>query len=171
MGPHGSSRCGRQPVVHIDGQASRLRRDHDRRKYRSAARRRSISEDHLRELIASQGAPRRPTKSNSGDPSSAKSRVRTHPETLHGSPPRDQASRENPRPSLSNDSVHDRAGQLQDPKGRVERSRGGHGWGCGAWLDGEEQFGEGLRDPMSMMRYALKLWIGDLHEGAAHLPH
>ena len=55
-------------------------------------------------------------------------------------------------------------------KGRVERSRGGHGWGCGAWLDGEEQFGEGLRDPMSMMRYALKLWIGDLHEGATAMP-
>ena len=60
---------------------------------------------------------------------------------------------------------------FKTPQGAVGRSRSGHGWAAVPRLDGEEEFGEGLRDPMSPMRYALKLWIGDLHEGAAHLPH
>ena len=60
---------------------------------------------------------------------------------------------------------------FKTPQGAVDRSRSGHGWAAVPRLNGEEEFGEGLRDPMSLMRYALKLWTGDLHEGGAYLPH
>jgi hypothetical protein len=60
---------------------------------------------------------------------------------------------------------------FKTPQGAVDRSRSGHGGLRCLELDGEEEFGEGLRDPMSLMRYALKLWTGDLHEGGAYLPH